>query len=155
MEAATPSCARSGLGLEVVAESPILIGTERPKNSCTLRHTAMTLCIIDVGAARRDRRYKHDMTKEERKSLRLTASAYCLRLRTHNGGQSELPWTPKVKAAKTLMRSRSVGAGGGERGQRSTVPSLGRPLVRPRTAGCSGAGQCSPSQGSPAKAGCL
>jgi hypothetical protein len=32
----------------------------------------MTLGIVDLGAARRDRRYKHDMTKEERRPLQLT-----------------------------------------------------------------------------------
>ena len=143
MEAATPSCARSGLGLGVVAESPVLIGTgatEKWLRASPHRYDALH---NRRRTARRDRRYKHDMTKEERKPLRLTASAYCLRSRTHPQRRSvRVAVDAKVKAAKTLTRMRSAGPGGGERGPRrrlagrdlfpdSPCTTLGRPLVSP------------------------
>jgi hypothetical protein len=57
--------------------------------------TAMPLGIIDVGATRRDRRYKHDMPKENRLTVQLTASALVFVREPTTGGQSPIAWAAR------------------------------------------------------------
>ena len=96
--------------------------------------------------------HKHDMSKEDCKPLQLIASAHRLRSRTHNGGQSGLGC--QVKAAKTLMRSRSAGAAATHHRVTFSSTTLGRPLVSPRHPGCVNNGQSRPPHGSAALPDC-